>query len=606
MTSTMTMTSTVLPRSEIAIEHLWNAESVFPTEADWEQERGNLIESLSTLQRYQGQLASGPAVLAEALQAVDRVNQRVGKLVIYAGIAHYVDTGNAAAAERYGQAYAALGQVQAATAFVNPELLAIGEATLKAWMASEPRLAVYAHYVDDLFRKQAHVRSAEVEELIGLLADPFKSPETTAGMLTDADFVFREARTAEGATLPVTQGNIEKILAEPDREARRTAWESYADEYLAHKNTLANNLTASIKQNVFLMRARRHTSTLAASLFQNNVPEEVFHNLLAVFRANLPTWHRYWRIRRRALGLETLHPYDIWAPLTARRPTIAYSQAVDWICAGMAPLGDEYVSVLRRGCLEERWVDIYPNLGKFSGAFSWGSQGTHPFIVMSYVDDIFSLSTLAHELGHSMHSYYTWKTQPPVYATDPLFAAEVASNFNQAMVRSHLLQTNTDRDFQISVIEEAMSNIHRYFFIMPTLARFELETHTRLERGQGLNAAYLIDLMADLFSEAYGGEVQVDRERVGITWAQFSHLYNDYYVYQYATGISGANALCQRVLSGVPGAADDYLGFLKAGTSGYVLDVLRRAGVDLSTPEPVEAAFAVLSDLVDRLEALVG
>jgi oligoendopeptidase F len=425
-------------------------------------------------------------------------------------------------------------------------------------------------------------------------------------MLTGADMQFRPGRNAGGGPVEVAQGSIDDILAGPDREARRTAWQSYTDEFLAHKHTLANNLATSISQNVFQMRARRHPTTLEASLFSNNIPLEVFHNLIATFKKNLPTWHRYWRIRRKALGVETLHPYDIWAPLTKARPHVPYETAVAWICDGMAPLGSEYVETVRRGCLEQRWVDKYPNQGKFSGAFSSGVQGTHPFIVMTYTDDIFSLSTLAHELGHSMHSYYSWRTQPYVYSGYSLFVAEVASNFNQAMVRAHLLRNNPQRDFQISVIEEAMNNIHRYFFIMPTLARFELECHERVERGQGLNAEGMIGLMADLFAEAYGGEVNVDRERVGITWAMFSHLYADYYVYQYATGISGAMALSKRILAGEPGAAEAYIEFLRTGSSLYPLDALRRAGVDLSTPAPVETAFGVLAGLVDQLESLVG
>ena len=279
---------------------------------------------------------------------------------------------------------------------------------------------------------------------------------------------------------------------------------------------------------------------------------------------------------------------------------------MELISEGLLPMGKDYVGVLRNGCLEDRWVDVYPNKGKRSGAFSWGSQGTHPFIMTSYTDEIFSLSTLAHELGHSMHSYLTWQNQPFVYSEYSLFAAEVASNFHQAMVRGHLLKTNPDRNFQISVIEEAMSNFYRYFFIMPTLARFELETHTRVEQGQPLTADALIELMADLFSEGFGGKVNVNREQIGITWARFGHLYSDYYVYAYATGIAGANALAGRVLRGEADAVQDYLGFLKAGSSAYPLDALQRAGVDLTTPQPVDAAFAVMAEYVDRLEKLLG
>jgi oligoendopeptidase F len=399
---------------------------------------------------------------------------------------------------------------------------------------------------------------------------------------------------------------IWRLMSEEDRGLRQRSWDNYHNTLLGFKNTLAENLSTSIKQSVFQSRVRKHENVLEMKLHEHNIPVSVFHNLLDTFKKNLPTWQRYFEIRRKALGVEALEPYDLWAPLVKDRVKIPYPQAVEWISEGLLPMGKDYVAILRNGCLEDRWVDVYPNKGKRSGAFSWGSQGTHPFIMISYTDEIFSLSTLAHELGHSMHSYLTWQNQPFVYADYSLFAAEVASNFHQAMVRAHLLKTHPERDFQISVIEEAMANFYRYFFIMPTLARFELETHTRVEQGQPLTADSLIALMADLFSEGYGDKVHVDREQVGITWARFGHLYSDYYVYAYATGIAGANALAGRIQRGEPNAVEDYLGFLKAGCSDYPLDVLKRAGVDLTTPQPVEAAFAVMADYVDRLEKLLG
>jgi len=286
---------------------------------------------------------------------------------------------------------------------------------------------------------------------------------------------------------------------------------------------------------------------------------------------------------------------------------VPYHWAVEQICDGLSPLGQEYVATMRRGVLEQRWIDVYPNQGKRSGAFSTGAPGTYPFVLMSHTDDLESLSTLAHELGHSMHSYYTWESQPMVYCDYSIFVAEVASNVNQALVRDYLLRTNPDRRFQIGVIEEAMSNFHRYFFLMPTLARFELEIHERVERGEALTADSMIALMTDLFREGYGGEVQIDQDRVGSTWAQFStHLYANFYVYQYTTGISGAHALAAGMLDGAPGAVDNYMAFLKAGSSLYPIDALKLAGVDLTTPEPVESAFAYLAGLVDRLAGLLG
>lgn len=596
--------ATVPPRSAIASEHTWNAPSVFPTTADWEAEYQQLSSQLSTLPQYQGHLADSPQILFDALEAAYSLSARMSKLQVYAGMAYSVNTMDQAAAAMEGQARGLRSRLSAVTAFIEPEILAIGETKLHQWIAQEPRLAVYEHYVDNLFRLQQHIRSAEVEEVLGLVADPFSAVGNTVSMLVNADMQFSPAQSTDGEALPVTQSTISTLLTSPDREVRRSAWENYADTHLAFKNTLASNLSAAVKQDVFRARVRHYNSALKASLFPNNIPEIVFHNLIDTYRRHLPTWHRYWAIRRRMLGVETLYAYDVHAPLTRQDPTVNYEQAVDWICDGMKPLGEEYVNTLRRGCLQDRWVDIYPNQGKRQGAFSSGAPGTFPFIMMSYGGGLKSMSTLAHELGHSMHSYLTRRTQPLVYANYSLFVAEVASNFNQAMVRAHLLNTHLDPAFQIAVIDEAMNNFHRYFFIMPILARFELEVHQQVERGQSLTADGMIALLADLFAEGYGDEVVIDRDREGITWAEFNHLYANFYVFQYATGISGAHALAGRILAGELGAAEDYRNFLKAGSSLYPLEALKRAGVDLTTPEPVEKTFGVLADMVDRLNKL--
>jgi oligoendopeptidase F len=277
---------------------------------------------------------------------------------------------------------------------------------------------------------------------------------------------------------------------------------------------------------------------------------------------------------------------------------------VDWICSSLSPLGETYVDTVRRGCLEDRWVDVYPTVGKMGGAFSTGSPGTPPFIVMSFDGTAVSLGTLAHELGHSMHSHLTWRAQPPVYSRYSTFVAEVASNVHQALLRAHLLATVDDPAVQLAVLEEAMANYHRYFFLMPTLARLEHELHERAARGEGLTADLMCERTADLFAEAFGPGVELDRERVGITWAEFPHLYEPFYVFQYATGISAANALALGVTSGQPGAVERYLDFLAAGSSVYPLEALQRAGVDMASPEPVEEAFRVLTSLVDRIESL--
>lgn len=600
------MTQNVPPRSEVPIEHTWDAYSIYPSDEAWETAFRELDESLGGLSRFRGKLQESPAILAEALHTSETMLNTLFKLYVYASMFHEVDTADQEAAAKNSRVMGIYARVVAALSYAAPEMLTLSGETLNQWCQQEPRLAHYGHYFDQLEKRRAHIRSTEVEELLGQVSEPFSTATNAHSVLVDADFTFKPATNSQGESVPITQGTIFALLTDPDREVRRTAFENYADAFLACKNSIASTLAAGVQQNVFTARARRYPSALEAALTSEHIPTEVFHNLIATFRKNLPTWHRYWEIRRKALGYDTLHIYDCKAPLTQAKPEISYAQAVDWICEGMEPLGEEYVSIMRKGCLEQRWVDIYPNQNKRMGAFSSGSQGTHPFILMSYNDDIYSLSTLAHELGHSMHSYYSWKTQPPVYSDYSIFVAEVASNFDQALVREYLLKNNPDPQFQIAVIEEAMSNYHRYFFVMPTLARFELEIHERTERGEALTAESLMELMTELFAEGYGDKVVVDAPRVGITWAQFpTHLYSNFYVYQYATGISGAHALAEGVAAGRPGAAENYLNFLKAGSSMYPLDALRMAGVDLSQPEPVNKAFANLSEIVERLAVLL-
>jgi oligoendopeptidase F len=597
---------TIPARDQVDLKYTWNAESVYPSVKDWEDEIQKIIAGIPTATAFKGKLKESPTVLLSALSAIEELKNRAETAYMYAGFSYAVDATNQQAVGMRSKAQGMYGKILAAVSFLNPEVLYIGKSKLEEWTQLEPKLAVYSHYFDDLFRKQEHVRSVEVEELLGMVSDPLSGPGDTASMMTNADFTFQPAIDSDGNELEFSQSNLNQILVLPDRHTRQSAWEHYMDRYVEFKNTLASNLAASIKANLFHTRARMHESTLAGSLFNLNIPVEVFYNLIETFKKNLPVWHRYFEIRRKALGLEEIAYYDMWAPLMSGRVEVPYEKAVEMICAGLAPMGNDYVETIRKGCLEERWVDVYPNKGKGNGAFSWGSPNTLPFVMMSYNDEMISLSTLAHELGHSMHSYLTWKNQPLIYTDYSLFVAEVASNFHQAMVRSHLLDTANDKHFQIAVIQEAMSNFFRYFFQMPTLARFELETHERIERGEPLTADSMLNLMADLFAEGFGPNFYMDRSRVGMIWATFGHLFSDYYVYSYATGISGAHALSGRILRGEPNAVEDYLGFLKSGSSDYSLNVLKKAGVDLTSPKPIEETFAIMEGYIDRLEKLLN
>ena len=588
----------------------WNAESVFPDQAGWEQAVNTVLAWLPDLEEFKGHLGDSPDSLADWFDANERARRLMAKVIVYGTMSYSVDVADQAAAVRVDRSRSVAAQLGAAAAFAVPEMLVIGLPKLREWVKTSPRLANLGHYFDVLERLEKRIRSAEVEELLSQVADPLATALSVHSVLANTDLKFAPAVGKDGELHEVAQGTIANLLTNPDRDVRRTAFESYADEHLRMRHAMAASISGAVKRDVFYARARGHASSLEAALEPSHIPTEVFHNVVKTFRDNVSTWHRYWRIRRQVLGLELLKPYDLRAQLSSHTMSVRFEEAVDWISEGVAPLGEEYVATMRQGALHDRWVDVYPNKGKRMGAFSTGSMDTMPFIFMSYNDDIFSMSTLAHELGHSMHSHLAWHAQPYVYANYGLFQAEVASNMHQALTRRHLLATRTEPAFQIAVVEEAMSNFYRYFFIMPSLARLELAMHEHVERGGAITAEYLNNLMAELLLEVYGSEVDVsdrDRERIGSTWAQFhTHLYSNFYVYQYATGIAAADHLVQRVAEGDRKAVESYLTFLRSASSMYPLDGLRMAGVDMTSPEPVEAAFATLASMVDRLERLTA
>jgi len=598
-----------LKRADFPPESKWKPEDVYPTWKDFEADYDAALAELPKLGAYKGKLKDGPSVMADYLEETVKLIPRVIQMMSYANFAMSVDSADQVPKAYVGQAMSLAGQLGAVTAFAEPEMLEIGEKLLE-WTEQEPRLAIYHHYFDDLLRQKEHMRSAEVEEVLGLLAEPFAQIQRTASELAGADIKFEPAVDSEGQTHPVTQGALDTNASNPDRQVRRTAWENFCDGYASHINTFASNYLAHVKAQVFNMRVRGYSSVLESRLKPYKVPLEVFHNLLDTFKANLPTWHKYWDVKRRALGYDKLYPYDIWAPLGTNPPKLSFKEAVEMIVEGNAPLGEEYTSVLRKGCLEGHWVDWAPNDTKRQGAFSsGGKEKLPPLIMMSFHDDVSGLSTLSHELGHSMHTHFMNQHQPLIYTISypSMTLAETASNTNQAMTRAFLRESKADdKEFQLALLEEAMSNYHRYLFQMLNLATFELEVYTRAEQGKPLSAGILLDIMKDIYAAGYGETMTDDPERTATTWAQFGHLYVPYYTFQYAVGISAADMLTAKIRSGEPGAAENYLNFIRTGTSMYTMDQFRLAGVDMTSPEPVKAAFGVLASMVDQLENLTS
>lgn len=595
----LTSQPAALPRrQDVPREQTWDVEALFATPAAWEAEAQALRQDVNTVAQYAGTLNS-PAGLLNYLEAAGELELRLVRLKSYATMQASVDGTNTEAATRVGQVSSIGAQYAAANAFAQPELLALDDSTLRQWL-EQPAFADYRVKLLRILRQKPHIRSGEVEALLGALQSPFAAERSIHPTLANMDMQFG---TAGGVT--ITQGNVDALCSDPQREIRRKAWEHYADAHLALQHSQAAMYIANVQQNVFLARARHYPDAITASLAPDAIPTQVVTTLLDTYRAHTPIWHRYWEVRRQWLGLDKLREYDVKAALTPPR-TVSYAQAVEWIVAGMAPLGQDYVTAMQRGLTQERWTDYAENAGKRQGAYSNGAGRIKPYIFMTWNNTVGSYSTLAHEVGHSMHSLLSSEAHPFSVPRYTLFHAEVASNFNQAMSRKHLLEQARaagDHEFEIAILEEAMSNFHRYFFIMPTLAAFELECYRRVEAGRTPSAPELIELCAGLLQEGYGSGVAVDSQRSGILWAQFStHLYANFYAYQYATGISAAHQLLAQFDADPAAARERYLAFLRSGGSLDPLAALQQAGVDLLKPDAVEATFKTLSGYVDRLE----
>jgi oligoendopeptidase F len=577
---------------------------MFSDEQAWEQAYQEIERALPELAAFSGRLNQATELHRWFCENA-RIAVLMHRLYVYSSLAYDVDTADQRAAGLRDRALGLYARYQATTAFVEPELLALSSEQVAALLTAEPQLELYRHYLDNLQRQRAHVRSAEVEAVLAQVNEPLTNTWMAYQALADADLHFEAVQDSQGKPAEVARGTINELLRSPDRTLRKRAWESYTGGFLRVRTTLGALYGGSVKADVFRARVRGYGSAIEAALAPVNIPQAVYKNVIDACNRHLPIWHRYWDLRRRVLGLEQLESCDIFAPLHPM-PRMSYETAVDTICGALGPLGEEYISISRAGLTSERWVDIYPNQGKTNGAYSGGGYDTPPYILMNYDDSLVAMSTLAHELGHSMHTLYSCRNQPPIYANYSIFVAEVASNFNQALMRHHLLDTVQDRDFRIGLLEEAMSNFHRYMFLMPILSQFEHHAHQMAEQGRPLGADALSEYLAERFRAGYGPAVTVDTRRDGLQWAQFPHLYENYYVFQYASGIAAATALAAQVIAEGEPAAARYRAFLATGASRYPLDALEIAGVDMSSPAPMDAAFAVLDGYVGHLEALLG
>ncbi len=593
---------TIPSRADADPRYTWNLADIFPTDEDWQAAYAAAQRSPEKLRSYEGKLSDAKTLL-EFLRYSDELSVVLDRLGNYAQRKADEDTRSAAYQEMSALFLNLAIETSRAAAFSTPEILSIPDQILEGFFREEPALSQYRLLIDRVLRQRSHVLSPEGEALLAAAGQLGQSPDDIFSYLNDADMRFDDVLDSEGVSHAVTHGSFSALLQSPDRTLRRAAFESLYSVYGQFRNTSAALLSAQMKQLQFFADARRYGSALEASLDENEVPAEIYHSLITAVRDGFPAMHRYVSLRKRLLGLDELHFYDLYTPIVAGQDIqVSYDEAWETALEALAPLGEDYLSLLREG-RENRWIDVYENQGKRSGAYSASVYGVHPYVLLNYTGKLDDMFTLVHEMGHSLHSCLSNRTQPVTYAHYVIFVAEVASTCNEALLMRHLLSKTTDPERRAYLINHFLEQFRTTLYRQTLFAEFELWCSEQIRTGQALTAESLSARYAELCREYYGEEIVLD-EQIALEWARIPHFYYDFYVYQYATGFSAAVALSERILREGEPAVRDYLAFLSGGSSKDPVSLLRGAGVDMSSPEPVRSALRQFSDLVDELEQL--
>lgn len=591
-------------RSEIKVEDTWRLEDIFETDEAWEKEFQAVKALVPEMEQYRGKLGESADMLFKALQQQDELTMRVSKLYTYAHMRYDQDTTNSFYQGLNDRIKMLYTEIASALSYVTPELLAVDEETLKQYLKDSKDLQLYAHALDEVNRERPHILSESEEAILAQASEALGASSNTFGMLNNADLEFPSIKDENGEEVEITHGRYIRLLESSDRRVREEAFKAVYDTYGKFKNTFASTLSGTVKKDNFSAKVRNYESARHAALSANNIPEEVYDNLVATVNEYLPLLQRYIDLRKKVLGVDELHMYDLYTPLVQDvKMEIPYSEAKDYLLKGLAPLGEEYISILKEG-FENRWVDVHENKGKRSGAYSSGTYGTNPYILMNWQDNVNNLFTLAHEFGHSVHSYYTRKEQPYPYGDYSIFVAEVASTCNEALLNDYLLKTIDDEKKRLYLLNHYLEGFRGTVFRQTMFAEFEHEIHVRAQNGEPLTPELLTKLYYDLNKKYFGDNLVIDEE-IGLEWARIPHFYYNYYVYQYATGFSAAAALSKQILEEGDAAVERYLGFLKAGSSDYPIEVLKRAGVDMTTAEPIKEALEVFKEKLEEMERLL-
>ena len=589
-----------IDRSTIQDQYKWQIEKMYSSKEAVEKDIEKVKELISKAKDYKGKLGESWEKLYEALNVSENAAQILQNLYVYTHMKQHEDTRineNQAVATKTDMLSTELSM---ATSYLVPELIAIDDEKLKEYLKND-KLSFYEKHIKDILREKPHTLNEREEEILAATADLSGIPENVYDMLSFSDLEFPEIEDEEGNKVKLTHSNYSLFLKSKNARVRKDAFEATYSVYGKYKNTFASTLYGGIKSEIFYAKIRKYESALQASLFQDDINVDVYNNLICAVDENLEVLNKYIELKKKFLGLEEIHMYDLYVPLTDKFDMkIPYEDAKEIILKALSPLGEEYLDLIKKA-FDERWIDVYENEGKQGGAYSWGSYDSNPYILMSYKDDLNSLFTLIHELGHSMHSYYSRNNQPYLYSSYKIFVAEVASTLNELLLINYLLENSKSKEERIYLLNYYLEQFRTTVYRQTMFGEFEKLTHESVESGEPLTAQEFTDIYYKLNEKYYGKSSIVD-EQIGLEWARIPHFYSNFYVYKYATGFSAASALSQQILKEGQPAVDRYITFLKSGGSDYPLNQLRTAGVDMQNKEAVDKALQVFSNLVDKLE----
>jgi oligoendopeptidase F len=588
-------------RSEVKLEDTWNLDDMYATDAAWEQDLSDIRTKSGALAAYEGKVAASAKNLLDVLTLEAEVSQKIELAFNYAQRLYDEDTGNNAHQAMAAKVMSLYAELGSQTAFIEPEILAIDEKTLEAFYKEEAGLSLYRKQIAEIQRVKAHRLSAEMEKLLALTMEMSQTPSDTYGLLHNADMTFPETKDENGEMIRITDGRFVPLLESADRTVRKEAFEKYYAEYKKLLNTYASLYNGQVKQQIFYAKARNYESTLVAAVDANNVSPVVYKNLVDTVDKNLDKLHRYVRLRKKYLGVDELHMYDIYTPMlpdASRKYT--FEEAKELVLSALAPLGEDYVAKVKEG-FENRWIDVYENQGKRGGAYSAGAYGTHPYVLLNYNGSLDNVFTLAHEMGHAMHSYYSNENQPYIYSQYRIFVAEVASTCNEVLLLEYLLAHTDGEKERKSLLNHYLDMFKGTLFRQTQFAEYEMKTNQMVEEGESLNADNLSSLYKEINEKYYGPDMVSDDE-IAYEWARIPHFYYDFYVYQYATSFSAAVAIAHDILRDGEPVVKRYKEFLSGGCSEAPVELLRKVGVDLESAEPIQAAIDVMAEVLDEME----